>query len=581
MVENLPQRYTYQDTIHESTFGSVYLGWDETAHRQVVIKRFEPEHHAAYLKEISAGFGLEHPHLAFCVDTFYLQDNTGCLVFEYYPQGTLLKQLESAGRLGVPEVVTCLKSVLSALMYLHELGRIHCDIKPSNIFLKLTATKKYHYALGDFGVACFAREVQNQRYTAGSPAYTAPERLLGGFEPNSDLYSLGILGYELMVGARPFDGSVDEIRHAHNAKRADLEKIACDPMRDFIGSLLAKSQLERMPTARLAYRVLSQVEEAIKHHSISRGVRPWHMPKTAKPMSVVRHTTDSGHCGWGRVGSFLLAAEPRGVMVLELDGLVVVGAQYDNHLEFYDLQGVLLPDLTVIGTHHQFVSGSNHVAYYSAQTIQYFDMESTARKTIVQPCRDLRAFAVNQGTVAWCDGTAWHLQSPGTLHQVDLRMHQYALAPIAHVLNNNAFLLTDGVMNQELLLWHAEQESQRVWTFDGPIFAVAVGRSSALVLTMGTNQTHGQFLWRVAFDAEPKKVALPFSIKSACVSGEFFWVQAADSGEIFCVEQDETVTTSGIKTSSATHLGVDAGEQFLAAVVAVEKQHCEVRVWQR
>lgn len=596
MVAELPSRFKFKKTLHESSFGSVLVVWDVQAKKDVVIKRFDPEHHAAYLREVSAGFGLKHQSLVYCLETFYLEDNTGCLVFEYFPQGNLLQYMNTVGQLSVPEAIQCLKSLLSALIYLHESGRIHCDIKPSNIFLRSSSVKAFEFVLGDFGVACSAREAQLQRYAAGSPAYTAPERLIGGFEPNSDLYSLGILGYELLVGVRPFQGSVDEIRRAHNAKQPDLSKVSCQAMRDFLASLLAKSQMARMPTARLAYRVLTQVEAGVKYQRIAEGGTKRRAVMLAKSRSPIRSlsakskgsvdaVSRNGRKGsaqnWQRVSAFLLESAPRSLMLVEVEGVPLVGAQYDNHMEFYDLLGSLVPNLTIVGTLHQLGPGAEQILYYAAYSVLSLALATGERRCLLSDCHDLRAFAWRDGTLAWCDTRAWHLQGVQADQLVDRPMHQYAFSPLACVMGPQKFLLTDGVMNQTLILLDLLQACERKWHVDGPIMAVAPSASSALALTLGTDQSLGQSLWYIDYHEGCRQMPLTFRPTSACVVGDSLWLHEQASQTIFRVTQRMCVEPIGRGINGASHLAVDAQARTLAMLATIEKQHYEVRVWQR
>jgi len=132
------------------------------------------------------------------------------LALEYFEEGTLEERLKK-GPLSREEALSCLSQIAHALIYLHNRGIIHQDVKPSNIFIAGTLFK-----LGDFGVAK-TRENPKPLERAGSPFYMAPELFAGeSATPASDAYSFGVMAFELLVGRRPFVGeTLEEITHAH------------------------------------------------------------------------------------------------------------------------------------------------------------------------------------------------------------------------------------------------------------------------------------------------------------------------------------------------------------------------------
>lgn len=132
------------------------------------------------------------------------------LALEYFEEGTLEDRLKK-GPLSREVALDCLSQIAQALIYLHERGVIHQDVKPSNIFVDGMLFK-----LGDFGVAK-TRENPRPLERAGSPFYMAPELFLGEeATPASDAYSFGVMAFELLVGKRPFMGeTLEEISHAH------------------------------------------------------------------------------------------------------------------------------------------------------------------------------------------------------------------------------------------------------------------------------------------------------------------------------------------------------------------------------
>ncbi|MEL6551863.1 MAG: serine/threonine-protein kinase [Cyanobacteria bacterium J06621_11] len=170
------------------------------------------------------------------------------LVLDYCEGGTLRSHLNSSLNTATPlsalEIKPLIEDILKGLSHIHQRGIIHGDLKPENIFLtypnasrpssdltSLTAlTAPMASAapiipmakIGDFGSARFTRKYQglanHSKREIGSPTYAAPERFDGHSSMASDLYSIGVILYELIIGDRPFSGPPDVLKHAHQTK---------------------------------------------------------------------------------------------------------------------------------------------------------------------------------------------------------------------------------------------------------------------------------------------------------------------------------------------------------------------------
>lgn len=132
------------------------------------------------------------------------------LALEFFPKGSL-EELLSKGKMERSEGIKCLSHITQALMFLHERGVVHQDVKPSNVFVGEGV-----YKLGDLGVAK-TRDNPRPLERAGSPFYMAPELFAGeSSSPASDTYSLGVMAFEVLVGRRPFWGETyEELAYGH------------------------------------------------------------------------------------------------------------------------------------------------------------------------------------------------------------------------------------------------------------------------------------------------------------------------------------------------------------------------------
>jgi hypothetical protein len=214
-------RYALKTILGKGGLGTVYAAWDPLLSRTVALKTLHIDADPAaresldalFLNEARAAAGLSHPHIVTVFDAG--PSDTGVYIAMERLQGQDLRHLLLQGvRPGPIEAAQVVRRVADALAYAHRKGVVHCDVKPANIFM----TGRMHPKVLDFGIARVAhRDVPAlEGVVAGSPYYLAPEQMDGrSVDRRSDVYSLGVVLYELLVGKKPFEGkSLEEITTA-------------------------------------------------------------------------------------------------------------------------------------------------------------------------------------------------------------------------------------------------------------------------------------------------------------------------------------------------------------------------------
>lgn len=190
--------------------GSVYYGWDLRLDRPVAIKILDPRYQedpafaARFLQEARAVAAWKHPNI---IQVYYAGEDLGVHYFamEYVPGQDLEARLKSYSERGelIPrgEALRIGQAIASALDYAHRQGVIHRDVKPSNILL----ANDGRVIITDFGLAMRVTE-KSLGEVFGSPFYIAPEQARSSAKatPLSDLYSLGVILYEMLTGSPPF-----------------------------------------------------------------------------------------------------------------------------------------------------------------------------------------------------------------------------------------------------------------------------------------------------------------------------------------------------------------------------------------
>ncbi|MEP6492565.1 MAG: protein kinase [bacterium] len=258
----LSPHYELDCEIGRGGMGVVYRAKDRRLKRTVAIKvlppelAFRSEIKTRFLREAETAAQLNHPNI---VDIYAVDEAEGIVFFvmAYITGDNLAKRLHDHGTLSVDETRRTLRDVADALAYAHERGVVHRDIKPDNILIDGQSGRPM---VTDFGIARAISE-GNSRLTAtgiaiGTPTYMSPEQAAGEREIDgrSDLYSLGILGYQMLTGEPPFvANSTPAILVKHISERpTPVEQRRTDVPQDLarvIMILLEKDPANRIPSA--------------------------------------------------------------------------------------------------------------------------------------------------------------------------------------------------------------------------------------------------------------------------------------------------------------------------------------------
>ncbi|MDQ3996207.1 MAG: serine/threonine protein kinase, partial [Gemmatimonadota bacterium] len=259
----LTAHYELDAEIGRGGMGIVYRARDRRLKRQIAIKilppelAFRSEIRSRFLREAETAASLNHPNI---VDIYTVDELEGLVFFvmAYISGDNLAKRLHERGVLDVDETRRIVREVADALAYAHERGVVHRDIKPDNIILDAESGRSM---VTDFGIARAITEGGDSRLTAtgmalGTPAYMSPEQAAGErqIDGRSDLYSLGIVAYQMLCGEPPFTAtSTPAMLVKHISERpTPIEQRRTEVPQDLaraVMMLLEKDPANRFPSA--------------------------------------------------------------------------------------------------------------------------------------------------------------------------------------------------------------------------------------------------------------------------------------------------------------------------------------------
>jgi serine/threonine-protein kinase len=275
ITTGLEDRYTIKGELGSGGMAVVYLAFDIKHERNVAVKVLRPEVGLAlgpdrFLQEIKTTAQLSHPNILSLLDSGEV-DGLLYYVMPFVEGETLRERMAREKQLSYDDAQQIVLEVGDALSYAHSRGVLHRDIKPENIMLE-----SGHAIIADFGIARAISDANMSRLTqagmvVGTPAYMSPEQAAGGgdLDSRSDVYSLGAVFYEMLVGSAPFEAPTPQ---AVMARQLSEEVPRIGEARDTVPPIVdfaVNKALQKLPADRFA--TIHQFLEALKQTELTTG----------------------------------------------------------------------------------------------------------------------------------------------------------------------------------------------------------------------------------------------------------------------------------------------------------------------
>ncbi len=281
-VPNTIGKYQVQGVLGQGGMGTVYRAFDPAIQRSVAIKTvvksaLDPADLqyalSRFRHEAQAVGRLNHSRIAAIYD-YGEEIDLAYIVMEIVTGKSLFQHMQSSVRFDLREIGEIIRQLLDGLGYAHAQGVIHRDIKPSNVLV----TEEGRIKLTDFGIARLdTSKLTHVGEVMGSPGYMSPEQFLGTeVDARSDLYSVGIIAYELLTGQRPFMGSDAEVmRQVLNEQPANpslLNPKISAQLDQALQKALAKKRDDRFQSAKeFTDAFIKGIDASIRHSAPKRS----------------------------------------------------------------------------------------------------------------------------------------------------------------------------------------------------------------------------------------------------------------------------------------------------------------------
>jgi serine/threonine protein kinase len=475
-------KYRILGQVGRGQFGRVFCARNKN--QLVALKELEHQRFPTnkFLRELRFLLSLQHPNIVSCISLDYSQ-NRRYLVMEYCEAGTLRDLIERS--LDFKTSINLVIEILGGLHHAHSLNIIHCDIKPENILLKVTKTG-WQAKVSDFGIARLAQE-QNREGNTGSPGYMAPERFYGKFSAASDLYAVGIILYELLLGQRPFSGRPQELMVAHLNQRLNIP----DRLPESLKNFLIKS-LEKLPQRRFASALIMQQELINIVKNISSLAN-----QGSNPSIDLRY---SSQC-------LLKENLASGLVALDcLDGINVYSAtRFNLELQQYPVMGSVqllfefeeaIANLILIKTLIFVVTAT------SVYRIEPDVIELGQSKSIIQTlfnCSQKFSAAIDRNGkwIAIAFDKTLEIHGLNKVFKVNLKEQVIAIAAID---SNHFAVISNKLGGSEILIF--TRKGHLIWQYDLPM-AIALGIASSTKLILVTDTQPG---WLLLINLKPYRL---------------------------------------------------------------------------
>lgn len=505
----LPECYESEALIAASDRSTVYLARNRNTQQRVAIKQFTAQASRLFMHETNLAVVLSHPALLSCEGSFYNEQAAGSLVFEFMSGGTLRERLRRYGKMSISEALDCVVQILNGLIELHKQGWVHGDLKPENIYLRQADGDGVSYVIGDLGSCRAMKDLALGHTAVGTPAYSAPETLFKKQDVRSDLYSLGIMAYEMVTGVLPMAGSIQDARKTHLQSALPLERVDDGLFRDLIGALAARQPEDRFTDALTALSIMQ-----------SMGFTDWQQCRPDFPDHPTVHQLDIAGFSSGQMHELVLNQKP--------DAIHILGDGDQNYCAAFVSRGLVeLPTLPEQGEYKTLVAqgvvakmSDGQIGYHSAGRLVAYNPFTLRRRDILPVPHNILGMVFSDTHVAWFDGNGYYLyEQHAKQHHVHRVKKPQSASKASIALYQGGFVRTEGTWNREIVFHDQYAQPYDQMTLPDPVMTLASAENSVWAITLRTDGCNSYQVWSLTPNSHPRVISLFAPLNSWSICG--------------------------------------------------------------
>jgi hypothetical protein len=428
---------------------------------------------SSYRRELAAAVQFRHPNVLQLTGTYSLPDGRPCLIYPFARGGTLADLIAHTPVPPRSQTVDLIEQMLTGLAHIHAAGMLHCDLKPDNLFFAEPADgTPQRLIVGDLGAASTIKEARAGRHAMGTPAYTAPERIYDTFDERADIYSIGIIAFQLLNGRLPYVGTVTEILRGHMGGTISFDGEPHDALIALVRRMLQRNPAQRPESAVQALEELA----AVRSHFESPGVQ---LSARTQRVRVLTECVVVGPLP--PPARFALSHRPTRIALGTQPYLLAV--EYPGFSEIMDIVNPTADRMTCLAARLFGADGTGTLVGLFGEEYCRIDGIARRRDVIAGNVIDARAVSVRGNSTVWASSRSLNFVIAGET-ACSVRHPAYGALPvIAHW--GERVAVSSGLGNDKIDVF--EMTGERVdhtITCHGPILAMGQCQNALLVVSM-------------------------------------------------------------------------------------------------
>ncbi|MBL8149587.1 MAG: serine/threonine protein kinase [Blastocatellia bacterium] len=481
------QDYEIIKLIGSGSYGLVYMAKDLKNAQLCALKEFSVSAHTVqqFFRELSILFTLDHPNIIKCLNLVYGRGRKNYLIFEYANKGSLRDRIAQNSLFQYKEAADIVRQIALGLAHAHELQIVHRDLKPENILICQNQNGQMVYKVSDLGIACHLANSYDKQGSNGSPLYMAPEQFYDNATYASDVYSLGVIFYEMLTSKTPFEGEPSRLFAAHLKETPDFESIENKQCRKLVADMLQKQQHSRP----LIQEVIKRLDDILLSKSLE--------------IQVSQQDRDSVEDrkyfdGWWQLEPVASREIPGGqnLFVLAPWSAANIYISDSRSTDLYEIEkDRLFPQFFSERISTAVVSTPLEVSYFSTKKyIYFFDFRTQVIRKLFAHQTNILRLAVNKknNSLIYGDSSRLHCCSVDGEQLWRVNCENYYLHPQILVLDSGNVLASSGPARPTISSFDCWGNKKFKIEIDSPILAVfpadRLDTFSVIALGMGIDE---------------------------------------------------------------------------------------------